>query len=267
MVKVMKCKICGKDSNYIFNAIVLHKYKINYFYCPNCHFLQTENPYWLPEAYQNPINESDTGILVRNLHLYKKVSVLISFLYNSSGTFLDYAGGYGLFVRLMRDVGFDFYWYDKYAENIFAKGFNIKLNGNLQFDLITCFETFEHFDSPKEEIEMLLTKTENLFFTTLLLPQPTPQPTDWWYYGLDHGQHISFFTQATFNFLAKKYNYFYYTNGNNLHFFSKKNKNPLAIKILLKNANYLFFFIKRKLTSKTWSDHLIIKKGNESNYK
>ncbi len=47
--------------------------------------------------------------------------------------FLDYAGGYGVFTRLMRDIGFDFYWHDPYTQNLFANGFekDIKLIQNL----------------------------------------------------------------------------------------------------------------------------------------
>lgn len=43
--KFMKCKICRSNSNEIFNAIIINKYKIDYFKCDNCGFLQVEDPY------------------------------------------------------------------------------------------------------------------------------------------------------------------------------------------------------------------------------
>jgi len=100
----MKCKICRSNSNKIFNAIIINKYKIDYFKCDNCGFLQVEEPYWLEEAYKSPINDSDTGLLERNIYLSRKVSVILYFLFKKDGNYLDYGGGYGIFTRLMRDI-------------------------------------------------------------------------------------------------------------------------------------------------------------------
>lgn len=124
----MNCKICNQTAQYLFNAKILKKYNIAYFHCDNCGFLQTEEPYWLDEAYVEPIDISDTGCLQRNIYISKLLTIIILLFFNKDGKFLDYAGGYGILVRLMRDYGFDFYWYDKYAENIFAKGFEHKEN-------------------------------------------------------------------------------------------------------------------------------------------
>jgi hypothetical protein len=49
--------------NHAFNAIVLAKYQVNYYHCPQCGFLQTKDPYWLSEASKDPINAEDTGLL------------------------------------------------------------------------------------------------------------------------------------------------------------------------------------------------------------
>lgn len=65
----MICKICAKQSNQIFKTKILNKYDISYFHCKHCGFLQTEEPYWLDEAYAESINMSDTGYMQRNLML------------------------------------------------------------------------------------------------------------------------------------------------------------------------------------------------------
>jgi hypothetical protein len=57
----MLCKICGETAQEQFKAKILKKYNISYFYCNNRGFLQTEELYWIQEAYKNPINKSDTG--------------------------------------------------------------------------------------------------------------------------------------------------------------------------------------------------------------
>ena len=60
------------------------------------------------EAYEAAIGITDTGILKRNHLFARRSSAVIASFYNSNKKFLDFAGGYGIFVRMMRDFGFDF---------------------------------------------------------------------------------------------------------------------------------------------------------------
>ena len=222
----MKCKICLNISKKLFNAVIMNKYTIDYFYCSNCGFLQTEEPYWLNEAYIEPINKYDSGYLSRNIYLSKIIPDIIKSFFNPSKKFLDYGGGYGVFVRLLREQNFDFYWYDKYTPNIFAKEFEFSDILKDQIEAVTCFEEFEHFANPLEEIEKIISISRNVIFTTELLPYPIPLPYNWWYYGLEHGQHISFYSENTLRYIAKKYNLIYINYSNlyqmNLHIFLDK---------------------------------------------
>lgn len=230
----MICKICGSESKRIFNKKILSKYLIDYFYCNNCGFLQTEDPYWLEEAYNESITKSDIGYLSRNINLSKKISIILNLLFNRKKIFLDYAGGYGVFVRLMRDRGYDFYWQDKYTNNIFAKGFEYYKGSNVES--ITSFESFEHFTNPLDELENMLNISRNIIFTTELINEKKINTEEWWYWGLDHGQHISFYSMKTLQHIANKYNLFYF-NCNNLHIFTDK-RILFTTKIILK----LFFY-------------------------
>jgi hypothetical protein len=215
----MICKICNQETSSMFVAKILKKYDIQYFYCKNCGFMQTEEPYWLEEAYNQSINISDTGYMQRNISLSKKLTILLSLFFSNDGKFLDYAGGYGVFVRMMRDIGFDFYWDDKFTTNLFAKGFEHK--NKSRYEVVTTFESFEHFEYPIDEIDSLLKLSKNIIFSTELLPDPIPNPENWWYYGLDHGQHISFYGETTLNYLSNKYNLNYFNLGS-LHVFTEK---------------------------------------------
>ena len=87
------CNICAKKSVFVFSAILLQKYDVKYYHCSNCGFLQTEEPYWLEEAYKDPINIEDTGLIGRNILLSKRTSLILFLLFNRKGRFLDYAGG------------------------------------------------------------------------------------------------------------------------------------------------------------------------------
>jgi len=221
----MNCRICNSECKKKFEAEILNKYNISYLYCKNCGFLQTEKPFWLKESYEESMNLSDTGILLRNMRLAKISSVILYFLFRKNKKFLDYAGGYGIFTRLMRDVGFDFYWKDPYTKNILARGF--EYDESMKIELLTSFESFEHFANPLEDIEKMLKISKNILFTTDLLPAIVPKPEKWWYYGLEHGQHISFYSRKTLKFIAKKYNFHLYSFGNT-HLLSEK-KFPVFI--------------------------------------
>ena len=248
------CRICTKPVEAMFSSVLLQKYSTQYFKCSQCGYVQTEDPHWLEEAYESTITDSDTGMIMRNLWFRNITTTLIYFLFNNKGKFLDCGGGYGVFVRLMRDVGFDFYWQDKHTENLFAKGFEFPVSEKLTIELLTCFETFEHFVEPVTELENLLSISRNILLSTEFIPEPTPSPDDWWYYGTEHGQHIGFFQKKTFEFLAKKYNLFFYTNGQNIHLFTEKQLLSSTFKLLTKVSKFITPLIQKRMESLTWKD-------------
>jgi hypothetical protein len=249
----MKCKICNLNSTSCFEAKILNKYNAGYFHCANCGFLQIGDPSWLEEAYKDPIIDCDTGILERNSAFCQKTSVLLYFLFNKSEKFLDYAGGLGIFTRLMRDVGFDFYWHDPYTTNIFARGFEYNRNVS-NFELITSFESFEHFEYPNKEIEKMLTMSQSILFSTLLLPDPIPTPESWWYYSVENGQHIGFYSLKTLNFIAQKYSLNLYSNNSNLHLLSNKSFKKNHFIKLVKHSKKYIKTVKKHMRPKTFED-------------
>jgi hypothetical protein len=123
----------------------------------------------------------------------------------------------------MRDAGFSFYWHDKYADNIFASGFEIETNDTSEkIELVTAFELFEHLANPLQEIETILTYSQNILFSTDLLPASNPKTDEWWYYCLEEGQHISFYTINSLRSIATKFGLNFYTNGSSLHLLTEK---------------------------------------------
>jgi hypothetical protein len=226
----MICKICSSNSELFSKTEILKKYNIQYFKCPDCGFIQTENPYWLEEAYSEAINRSDIGLLTRNLELSKITKAVLIFLFDRRKKFLDYGAGYGVLVRLMRDLGFDFYWMDKYSDNLFAKDF--EANKQEKFELLTAYEVFEHLVQPTKELLNMLKFSDSILFSTFLIPTNYPKPEEWWYYALDHGQHIALYSKKSLELLAKKFELNFYTNGKNIHLFSKKKKNNFLFKIV-----------------------------------
>lgn len=250
----MKCRICNQETYPIHKAVVLNKYSIQYYHCNNCQFIQTEDPYWINESYSEAIGQEDTGVLLRNINLSRKTAVAINFFFDSNGKFLDYGGGYGILTRLMRDIGFDFYWQDPYCENLTARGFEYS-PGIKPIELVTTFESFEHLVDPLMEIEKMMAISRNILFSTELVPKPVPRPEDWWYYSLKSGQHVSLYSIETLQFIAKKFDVNFYSNGKNLHLFSPKKINPLKFKVFLKLTNLgLFSLVKSVTKTKTFED-------------
>jgi 2-polyprenyl-3-methyl-5-hydroxy-6-metoxy-1,4-benzoquinol methylase len=220
----VKCKICNSDSNRIFNANVLGKYSVAYYQCSHCHFIQTETPYWLNEAYSTAISSLDVGLVYRNLGLAKQIDPILKNFFNYKARFLDFAGGYGLLVRLMRDQGFDFYRQDIYCENIFATSLDLKdLPENSKFEALTAFEVFEHLEMPLFEIRRMFEYSDTIIFSTeLQIGTPLRSALDWWYFVPESGQHISFYTLKSLEIVAQKLNCNLYSNNSNLHILTRR---------------------------------------------
>ncbi len=220
--KNVNCKVCGSISNKFDTAKILNKYNVDYFQCSNCGFVQTENPYWLAEAYSEVIASSDVGLVARNQNFSLITENLILNFFNANGNFLDYGCGYGLFVRMMRDLGLDFYGYDKYCQNIFYQGWEGEIDGSQKYEIVTAFEVFEHLTNPLEEINKILKNTRNILFSTKLLPSNNPHPNDWWYYALESGQHISIYTKKALSVIAQNFKLNLYSDGESLHLLTEQ---------------------------------------------
>lgn len=245
------CKICDSKASLAFRGNVLSKYDVKYFKCTSCGYLFTENPYWLDEAYKNPINISDTGIMMRNIYFSKIVSVILYFCFDKSAKYLDYAGGYGIFTRLMRDIGFDFYWHDDFTKNLLARGFE---KSESRYELLTAFEVFEHFANPIDEVKKMTELSDSILFSTVIIPEEIPSK-DWWYYGFEHGQHISFYSEKTLKTIAEKFGMNFYP-FKNLFLMTKKKLNPVILKLLFILSHFgLNLFVKFRMKSLTDDDN------------
>jgi 2-polyprenyl-3-methyl-5-hydroxy-6-metoxy-1,4-benzoquinol methylase len=218
------CLICGHSSNVLFNAKVMYRYDVTYFNCPDCGFIYTETPYWLPEAYAHAITSLDVGLVKRNLDLAEITEKIIQRHFNSDSRFIDYAGGYGLFVRLMRDKGYDFIRQDEYCENIFALNHDVRdLTESTEFELATAFEVFEHLSDPTQTVNRILSYCESVLFTTEIAPiVRMSQPSDWWYFSAETGQHISFYSLKSLQLLADKLRCSLYSNNRYLHLLTRR---------------------------------------------
>lgn len=231
----MKCKICDGAVHHLFVKKVLHKYDVAYFQCSICHFIQTEEPYWLGEAYKNAIARLDVGLVWRNEHLTPVVSTLVRTFFKRDARFLDYGGGYGLFVRMMRDRGFDFYRQDIHCENIFAEQFDLSdLPAGSKFDMMTAIEVFEHMQAPVAELDQLLQLSDTILLTTELQPETSEALDRWHYFVPETGQHISLFHRESLQALARRFG-LHLLSRNEIHLLSKSPRSAFLYRLAFRS--------------------------------
>ena len=222
------CKICDAPSIFFEETDVMRKYRAQYFQCGRCGFIQTEAPHWLEEAYSTAITRSDVGIMQRNLGNRELTSAVLNLLFPQATNSVDYGAGHGIFVRLMRDRGFDFRWFDRYATNDYARGFEY-VEGS-KVDFLTAFEVLEHLTDPISDLARLMELSDNVFVSTCIVPEPAPRLSDWWYYAPTTGQHIGFYTLKALEIIAVRFGRKLLSNGS-YHLFTKEPKSGALFRL------------------------------------
>lgn len=237
----MNCAICGAVSTLVFTKTVLFEYEVEYFRCGQCGYLQTETPHWLDQAYSSAIASLDIGLVQRNITIAERIEEIILACFDTEGRFLDYAGGYGLLVRLMRDRGFDYYWTDRYCSNLFARFFSLEdLQGReSEFELVTAIEVMEHLIDPYKELDELFGYSRSLLITTELIPENDIE--DWFYLSPETGQHVGFFTLDALRVIANRYGLNLVSDGFTVHLLTDRPMKTLP-KPSSKQARWTRFF-------------------------
>lgn len=223
-----RCRACDGPTVDFASATVLRRYEAQYVRCRSCASIQAVNPVWLPEAYGSAIADLDVGLLDRCLILSDITALVLRTEGLRDGTFLDWAGGYGTLTRLMRDRGFDFSHMDPMAQNVFARGHELTHIDSAYFDLVTSFEVLEHLEHPVEDLQPVASSTNFLLATTHLIPDPAPLPSEWWYYTLGSGQHITLYSRVGLSKLAHRLGFDGVISSSFLHLFFRGRVSPLT---------------------------------------
>jgi hypothetical protein len=215
------CRVCGQPAPWFFNKVILGRHLVAYYKCSACGQVQTETPHWLDEAYQGASFQDDVGMADRSIWTAQTTVALAGKLgLGPEEPCVDWGAGTGLFVRLCRDYGMNFLYYDPYASNVFARGFEWNASSsNPAPACVTAFEVAEHFPDPLKNFgELLRCSPRHVVFSTLLYLGQEP---DWWYF-VGNGQHVAFYTRRSLELLATRHGYHLATNNCDLHLFSRE---------------------------------------------
>lgn len=245
------CRVCGNALGHSIFSGRLCGDTADYFDCLVCGYVQTQPPTWLDRAYAHPINRSDTGVMIRNWANCRIVLATLALLGRRRERVLDCAGGYGILVRMLRDRGVDARWSDRYCENLLARGFE---HDGHPAGLVTAFEAFEHFTDPVGEMSAMFAQAPNLLISTEIVPHPAPPLDQWWYYGMEHGQHIGFFRRQTLKVLADRFGKRLVTDGRSHHLFTEEAVSPTAWRTARLVSRLLPRLYSAGLKSKVWPD-------------
>jgi SAM-dependent methyltransferase len=114
---------------------------------------------------------------------------------------LDYGGGSGFLVKLLRESNWQSISYDPFVDR------NLSIEKLGKFDLITAFEVFEHVPDVQELMSnlcSLLSPNGLVLFSTLISDGNihSNQRICWWYASPRNG-HISLFSKRSLSILAQ----------------------------------------------------------------
>lgn len=196
----MQCPNCDSHGTKLVRRVQVckEKYNANLTHCDQCDYLYLQEPYWLEAAYENEFY-GDTGYAVRNIELARQSLILFRCwkLINRCGFFpasCDIGSGLGLYARMMRDKGYNFYGADEFAAMQLIKPF---IDSGTDYKVKTAFEVIEHLPSLPEFLSEKVGAVDFFLFSTELRETGVIPSNDWWYYAFPIGQHIGFHSQKS----------------------------------------------------------------------
>ena len=200
------CRLCGAPANYWNTKRLLNRYDVRYYLCSQGGSLETEQPYWLDVAYDVSGPGDDVGAVQRTIDLVLKTSALLDRIgVPAEAECIDFGGGLGLFTRLMRDQGINFFSYDLYARPFFSDRHSLTSLAGRTPAVVTAFEVLEHFTNPAHDLAQLFECRPALVIATTELF--SGQDLNWPYFAEGTGQHIFFYSRQALAHIARRFGY------------------------------------------------------------
>ena len=200
------CKICAGSAD-LYGVVDFNKscreaenvflpllgVPVYYHRCDNCGLIFSNAfDQWSAADFQNYIYNAayaEVDPEHTDVHPRKLADMVFSFIKGAGDLrVLDYGGGTGLTAAVLRDKGIAAISWDPMREEAQPV--------QSRFDLVTCFEVFEHTATPRSTAENALTFLDHkgvLLFSTLAIDTLTPRDAGFWYIAPRNG-HITLYS-------------------------------------------------------------------------
>lgn len=214
------CRVCSSVVRTLGVMRVLGRHDPRLHQCGSCGFVQTDPPWWLDEAYSQPITSADVGLLARCQRLAGRTRGVLACAGALDGPVLDWGGGYGTLTRMLRDRGVDCRHWDPHTQNVFAQGLEAALGDRDRWTAVLASEVLEHLPDPWSFFLPAAARTDLIVATTTLVSVPAPAIGAWHYWSPEHGQHVSFYSLRSMEVIAARLGMRYVPAGQ-LHVFAR----------------------------------------------
>lgn len=174
----------------------------SFFHCPLCDLCFVP-PEFHPTAAQSADRYAQHRNTPDNSEYTTRLSRFIGWLHDvapDARRVLDYGcGPESILTRLLRDAGFEIDGHDPL--------FDLHADTTHPYDAIVASETMEHFGSPREELLRMshLLRPGGVLIATTLLHRGPDTLANWWY--TRDITHLSFYSAATFSFIADRFGF------------------------------------------------------------
>ncbi len=213
----VSCPLCSNIQTGLFYSLTGKLGKKEFYLCRTCNLI------FVPaEFHPNPKEEKSRYDLHRNdpseadyvNHLQRYVNIIKPFL-EAGMKVLDFGcGPYPVLAEILKKNGLEIEVFDPFY-------FNNSGVLEMDFDLITCTETVEHFREPGTEfrnLDRVLKKDGLLCIMTGIVTDRENFPN--WHYIHDI-THIAFYSRITFEWLAEFFKWWILYMENDVIIFSK----------------------------------------------
>ncbi|MGX0978887.1 hypothetical protein ACSSVY_004632 [Roseovarius sp. MBR-51] len=203
-LNVTICRLCGEEAQRAFSLPFFKRFDVSFYRCSGCKSLQTEEPHWLGETYSGSLPGEDLGAVARCQRAQVTVFYLSRMLQlGRTAKVLDFGGGNGLLVRMLRDIGIDARLSDKYSQNTYAAGFEDEVSQS--YDIILATEVFEHLPNPIDDLREIFKRDPKILFATTILYEG--QDKNWSYLCPNSGGHVFFYSEAALEHIGRHFGY------------------------------------------------------------
>ncbi|MBY0430999.1 MAG: class I SAM-dependent methyltransferase, partial [Rhodospirillales bacterium] len=218
------CRLCGAPAHALFRQNVRDRIPVWFHECGACRSLQGEPGSWLEEGRAR--HSADIGRVRRSLDTAILIDVALQLLGGAASHIcLDFGGGDGLFARMMRDRGYNFFCRDPLIANVYTPFHDAVAKPVRDVAVVTAFDVLDYCADPAAALEDLFAFEADLVMASAGTWQG--QGPDWPGLGLEEGRRGFFYSPEALDTLAGRHGYHLLTDGR-LHVFCRPRPTRLS---------------------------------------